>query len=72
MDTKKWYASKTIWGGVIMFISTILQITGVADITTMEQGAITDNMFSLVTVMGQLVGAVLAIYGRIKTTKAIA
>lgn len=71
MENKKWYASKTIWGGLIMLIATGLQVTGVVDISVTEQGALTDNIIGLVTILGQFVGGVLAIWGRYKAKTAI-
>lgn len=71
MENKKWYASKTIWGGLIMLIATGLQVTGVVDVSASEQGAITDNVIGLVTYAGQIVGGLLAIWGRYKAKTAI-
>ena len=70
-DTKKWYTSKTIWGGLIMMVSTILQVTGIVDITPDEQSTVIEGVLGVVSWIGQLVGAVLAIYGRIKASKSI-
>src|SRR3972149_7562540 len=70
-DTKKWYTSKTIWGGLIMMVSTILQVTGIVDISPDEQSTVTEGVLGVVSWIGQLVGAVLAIYGRIKASKSI-
>jgi len=32
MDTKKWYASKSLWVGLIVFVSGILQATGTLEV----------------------------------------
>ena len=71
MDNKKWYASKTIWGGLIMLIATGLQVTGVVSVSADEQAAFTDNIVLIVTVVGQIVGSLLAIWGRLKAKTAI-
>ena len=63
---KSWYQSKTIWGGVIMLIATILQLTGVATISVGEQATLVDNVIAVVSVVAQLFGGLLTIYGRVR------
>lgn len=60
-DTKNFLTSKTIWGAMIALIATILQIMGF-DSTGMNGTA-----EEIVTI----VGAAMAIYGRIKAVKKI-
>lgn len=59
-ETKAWYLSRSMWGGIIMGAATLLQITGVANITEADQAALVD----IVLTGAQLVGAAVAIYGR--------
>ena len=66
---KSWYASKTIWGGIIMVVATVLQIAGVASISAEEQAMLIEGIVNVALVVGQLFGAVLAIYGRIKANQ---
>jgi len=68
---KSWLVSKTIWGAVIVLVSTALKTFGVGDIPAAEQAALTDSIMGLVTTVGQFVGAVIAIYGRVKAEKKI-
>jgi hypothetical protein len=60
-DTKKFLTSKTIWGAMIALIATMLQIMGF-DATGMNGTA-----EEIVTI----VGAAMAIYGRIRAVKKI-
>lgn len=68
METKSWYASKTIWGLLITAAATVLQLFGVADISSTEQGSIADSLVNFSTAAGQIVGIILAIVGRVKAT----
>lgn len=66
-DVKSFFASKTIWGGLIALIASASAIWGYA-ITPADQAQIVE----LVTSIGGIIGSVLAIYGRIVATKKIA
>lgn len=69
--TKNWYASKGIWGGILMLVALVLQMTGIADITPDDQAALTDSIVNVSTVVAEVVGLVLSIWGRITARKAI-
>jgi hypothetical protein len=58
-DTKQWYLSKTVWGGLIAVLASLLQATGV-DIDPGMQDALADHLVALAGAVGGLV----AIYGR--------
>jgi hypothetical protein len=64
-DQKKWWMSKTVWGVIVMLISSALSTTGVP-LTPELQGTIVELIMQAITVGG---GA-LAVYGRVtaKTT----
>jgi len=65
-DTKPFWQSKTVIGGAVAVIASILAAFGhpvQADLQT----ALTDNVFNIVA----SVGAVLAIYGRFKASKTL-
>ena len=65
-DNKPWYQSKTIWGGVIAAVAAGLGLAG------LELGA--DDQQRLVEIavsIAGMVGAVLAIYGRMRASKGI-
>lgn len=63
-DQKKWWMSKTVWGVIVMLISSALATTGIP-LTPEIQGTIVELIMQGITVAG---GA-LAVYGRI-TAKA--
>jgi hypothetical protein len=66
-DVKSFFASKTIWGGLIALIASAAAIWGYS-ITPADQAQIVE----LVTGIGGIIGSVLAIYGRIVATRKIA
>lgn len=71
MDSKPWYQSLTIWGTAILTIcALVLPLIGKADLANVlqaEQGNIADALAAL----GSLIGAVLAIIGRIRAATKI-
>ena len=66
-DVKSFFASKTIWGGLIALVASAAAIWGYS-ITAADQAQIVE----LITGIGGSIGSVLAIYGRIVATKKIA
>lgn len=64
LDQKKWFMSKTVWGVLVMLISSALASTGIP-LTPELQGTIVELIMQGITVGG---GA-LAVYGRV-TAKA--
>lgn len=71
MDTKQWYQSKGIWGTLIAGLSLLLQLTGVADVSPEEQGALSDNIVGLTLAGGEIFGIILAFIGRLKAKQTI-
>ncbi len=70
MDTKKWYLSKGVWGSLIVVIVIVLRVVGQPEVATVIEGeseTISTWIFDLATI----VGAVIALYGRIKASKEI-
>ena len=66
MDTKSWYASKAVWGGLIAVGAAVAGGFGVVvDADTQSQIA------DLIVIGVGAVGGLLAIYGRIKAGKSI-
>ena len=57
MQTKKWYQSQTIWGGIIAFLMFIVTVFGL----DLDQGMITE----LITRLAELVGLIMVILGRL-------
>jgi len=60
LDQKQWWMSKTVWGVVVMLISSALSSTGIP-LTPELQGTIVELIMQAITVGG---GA-LAVYGRV-------
>lgn len=60
-QTKSWYQSKTIWGGIASALVAIALAFGIV-IGEAEQSVIVDALVA----GGAAIGAVLAIYGRVK------
>ena len=65
-DQKKWWMSKTVWGVVVMLISSALSSTGIP-LTPELQGTIVELIMQAITVGG---GA-LAVYGRVTAKTAL-
>ena len=60
LDQKQWWMSKTVWGVIVMLISSALASTGIP-LTPELQGTIVELIMQAITVGG---GA-LAVYGRV-------
>jgi hypothetical protein len=66
-DTKSWYASRTVWGGILAIavpVAATLLHVNVTDVDTQQIAA-------LLAGAGGLVGGAIAVYGRIKASKTI-
>lgn len=63
---KKWYESKTIWGGLITILSIVI---GVFGYTLSPEDA--ELLVGAFTAIGAAVGGIVGIVGRVKATKAI-
>lgn len=64
--SKPWYASKTIWGAIVLGVSTIAGLAGHA-IAPDDQA----NLITAVTAIGDGVGVILTIVGRFRASKAV-
>lgn len=63
---KSMLASKTVWGGVVVVLATLAQFLGY------EIGAQDQAQLALIlTQAAQIVGGIIAIYGRVTATKRI-
>lgn len=67
METKKWYESITIWGGVVAIGSAVANAAFGVYIDEQTQNEIAQN---IMTVVGAI-GGIAAIYGRLKAEKKI-
>ncbi|ERS12540.1 hypothetical protein Q673_02700 [Marinobacter sp. EN3] len=63
---KPWWASKTVWGGLVAVIASILAAFGY-DIGAADQEAIVGSIVSVVGAVGGLI----AVYGRVKASRKI-
>ena len=69
-NSKDWYKSKGIWGGIIMIVGLILGFFGI-DVGADEQAQIVDQIVNTVSSIMSLVGSIMAIYGRVKAKSTI-
>jgi hypothetical protein len=65
-DVKGFFESRTVWGGLIAFLSGVAAVIGYS-VTPEDQ----NTLVSVITGGTGTFGAVLAIYGRIKASKKI-
>jgi len=65
-ESKKWWESKTVWGGIIAVLSAIAGAFGYTVSPDMQAELATN-----ITAIGGAVGGVLAVYGRVKATKSV-
>ncbi len=65
-DAKSFFASKTIWGGLIALAASIAAVWGYS-ISPNDQSQIVE----LITGIGGMIGSMLAIYGRVVATRKI-
>jgi hypothetical protein len=66
MDTKSLLMSKTFWGAVMAIVASLVGFAGYTFGAEDQQALV-----EVITTVGTAVGGVLAIYGRVKATKAI-
>ena len=58
-DTKNWWASKTVWGGLVALCG------GLAGLFGLEiDGSLNDNLATALTEAAGAIGALVAIFGR--------
>ena len=65
-DIKNWWQSKTIWGGIITVVAVALGAFGYT-LSGDDQIALVE----FVSTIGGAIGGLLAIYGRVKASKAV-
>lgn len=65
-ETKSWYMSKTVWGGLIAVVAGAAGAFGYT-IAPDDQAQIVDAVVAAATVVGGL----LAVFGRVKASKAV-
>jgi hypothetical protein len=63
-DMKQWYVSKTVWGGLIAILASLMQAAGI-ELDPTTQGDMADNAVALAGAIGGLI----AIYGRLTAEK---
>jgi hypothetical protein len=69
-DSKPWYASMGIWGGIISAASILGGFFGIT-VDAETQRVIASEAVALVTAAGTVIGSALAIWGRFRATKTI-
>ncbi|MFB2551020.1 hypothetical protein [Ensifer soli] len=60
-DSKVWYESRTIWGGLVAILASCANLAGL-EIGADEKGALVEMLATLAAAAGGLV----AIYGRVR------
>jgi hypothetical protein len=70
-ETKPWWASRGVWGGIILVLSLIIGAFGYSGLTPEEQTVLGDSITNLAAVLGTVIGTILAIWGRIKASKQV-
>lgn len=65
-DTKSIWASTTVWGGIVALLAGIAAIFGVT-FTEADQATLTEALLGI----SSAIGGIVAIWGRIRATKAI-
>jgi hypothetical protein len=70
IETKPWYASKGVWGGIVTIAAVLAGIAGI-EIDAKTQALIVDQGVGIATALVALAGSILSIWGRVKAVKAI-
>lgn len=66
IETKKWYQSKAVWGGIVAILSGLAGLVGVnVDEQTQE------DITNIIIEASSIIGGVLAIYGRMQADKRV-
>lgn len=69
MNEKRWYASKTLWGVIIMVLGNLLSIFKIdLGLTGAAGTALVDQIVNFISTAAEFVGALLAIFGRFKAS----
>lgn len=66
-QTKAWYASTAIWGGVIAVVAPAVAAIFHVTVSTQDTAQLADALGGL----GTAIGGIIAIFGRVKATKKI-
>jgi len=69
-NTKPWYASKTVWGGIVAAAAGVASLAGY-ELSPDTQAFLADQAVAIATSVATIVGGVLAIYGRLNAKKKI-
>lgn len=66
METKKWWESKTVWGGIVAVLAGGAGLFGVS-LAAEDKVYVIDAL----TAIASAVGGLLAVYGRVKADKKV-
>jgi hypothetical protein len=70
MNSKNWYESKGVWGGIVAVLAGIMAMAG-HSLSPQTQQVIVDNGVGIATAVATIAGGLVAIYGRLKADKVI-
>ena len=65
MDSKPWYLSRGVWGGIVAAVAGVLALLG-RSLPADAVGPLTDDVMRIVEGLAAVIGGALAIYGRVK------
>lgn len=71
MDSKAWYASKTLWGVIISLVGKLVAVVMGIQISEADAAQATDFITTVIPLATSGVGDILAWYGRVKATSTI-
>lgn len=71
MDGKSWYLSKGIWGAIISIAAKAVGAIFGVEIASEDTVQVTDLIIAAISFGVSFIGDFVAIYGRVKATKAI-
>lgn len=63
--------SKTIIGALVAALCLILQLTGIVDVSDVEQATLVGSLADIIVSVGSVASIVLIVYGRIKASEQI-
>jgi len=67
---KKWYFSKTLWGAIIVIVSSVLKMFGYT-MSEVDGEIFVDSLITSIQVVSEFIGLALVIIGRITATKVV-
>jgi hypothetical protein len=67
MDSKPWYASSGVWGGILAVVAPLIGVLLHKTVSSADITAVSDALAAI----GGAVGGLIAVYGRVNATTTI-